>query len=132
MLDPQLARKFQPWESKLVDAIVGEDNGTAIDDRDLELPIHARLEEIKKDKEALQRFVDKNLAVCQKFAHPTSSKDAFFLCRHTFAVRAGQRALGVSAGQLLPWPEQMRELLEQVQDANLQRLVREDMSRVRS
>src|SRR6266480_6660393 len=115
--------QFLRAEKRLLYEIAGHYDGTPIDDPDLEKPIQERVEEIKTDPHALQEFLRKNKDGCDKFANPKDGKDACYLARYTFAVRAAQRVLGEP---LYPWPPLMQQLLAQVTHPDLKRLVKED------
>ncbi len=126
----KLAENFARYERHLAYYISAEtpDPTIAIDDRDLDLPIPFRLQQIQTDRYALRTFVNKNQAEYHKYvsrlvAEPENGLHAFYTARHCFAVRDGQRALGFPAEQLLPWPELLQRLLEQVQHPDLQQVL---------
>ncbi len=119
----RLTEQFLRHEKRLLYEIAGHYDGTPIDDPDLEKPIQERIEEIKTDPDALKAFLRKNKGGCNKFANPKDGKDACYLARSTFAVRAAQRVLGEP---LLPWSPLMQQLLAQVTHPDLQRVIQED------
>lgn len=119
----KLIGQFLRHEKRLLYEIAGHYDGTAIDDDDLEKPIQERIEEIKTDPQALKAFIRKNMGGCNKFPNPKDGKDACYLARSTFAVRAAQRVLGEP---LLPWPPLMQQLFALVTHPDLQRVLQED------
>lgn len=131
----KLAEKFKRYEQHLAYYTSAETPhpGTAIGDRDLDLPIPFRLTEIQADKNALSTFINKHLteyrtSVGRLAADPVNSLHAFDASWRCFAVRTGQRMLGLPAQEMLQWPELLQWLLSQTQHPDLQRLVKEDMT----
>ena len=131
----ELARNFKRYEHHLAYFTCAKtpDPATAIDDRDLDLPVPFRLAEIQTDEGKLKTFMNKNLDTYDTYqrrlaAYPDNGLHAFYTARHCFAVRYAQRALGLPARQLLPWPERLQGLLAQVQHPDLQQRVKEDMN----
>jgi hypothetical protein len=128
----KLAKNFERYEEDLVYFTRSKTPPPdAIDDPDLDLPVPFRLAEIQTDKDALETFVGKNRHEFDIYAgslkkNPVSGITAFTASRHGFAVRYGQRALGLPAEQLLPWPESLQRLFAQVQNPDLQQLFKED------
>ena len=100
-----------------------EADGTEIDDPDLDLPMYVRLTAIQDDEQALKLFISKHLEACNKFAYPSTGKDAFFLLRHSLAYRAGLRALGVDEQKLPTWSVSLRELVEEITEPFLREIL---------
>src|SRR5207248_11475747 len=59
-------------------------------------------------------------------AEPDNGLHAFYTSKSGFAVRYGQRALGMPADQVLPWPERLQRLFTSAHNPELQQLVEED------
>lgn len=129
---PQLSENFKQYEKHLTDEIAGGKPNRAIEDPDLELPILYRLAQIQIDTLKVETFVSKNLAAYQRYesrflSSPHNALHAYYACRHCFAVRYGQRALGLPPEKILSWLEPLQQLLSQVQYPDLKQLVEENM-----
>ena len=131
-LDPQLATNFERYEEHLAYYGLSTQEPENWDDPDLDFPIPLRLAAIQTDQNALQLFIGKNMAryrtYLNKFELMPNSLNAFTTCRHCFAVRYGQRALGTPADQILQWSAVLHQLLAQVRYPDLRRLVQEDIT----
>lgn len=133
----ELAKRFERYERHLASYGMDVHPTVNIDNPDVDQPLRYRLAEIGNDRSALENFVNKNMAdyylYNSRFAQePDNGLHAFYTAKSGFAVRYGQRALGLSEEQLLPWPECLQKLFGYVQNADLQRLVKEDATPARA